>query len=148
MWLAVTFVARQRCLTPLLAVTAGLAVYRLGSPAMSHALVGRDRWDDCLVDYYYKKSSLAMTAPLWQRPPSVPLLLSTLARDVCALVATTASRAIIIFKARPDDCALVAKTPSRAHIIINARPGLLRSSGTDCLACQITLAWSVHTTAG
>ena len=104
--------------------------------------------NDCLVDYYYKKSSLAMTAPLWQRPPSVPLLLSTLARDVCALVATTASRAIIIFKARPDDCALVAKTPSRAHIIINARPGLLRSSGTDCLACQITLAWSVHTTAG
>jgi len=71
-----------------------------------------------------------------------------LARDVCALVAMTASRAIIIIKARPEDCALVAKTPSRAHIIINACPGLLRSSGTDCLACQIILAWSVHTTAG
>ena len=71
-----------------------------------------------------------------------------LARDVCALVATTASHAIIISKARPDDCALVAKTPSRAHIIINARPGLLRTSGTDCLACHIISAWSVHTTAG
>jgi hypothetical protein len=89
-----------------------------------------------------------MSAPSWQRPPRVLLLLSTLARDVCALVATTASRAVIIINARPDECALAAKTPSRAHIIINARPGLLRPSGTDCLACQIILAWSVHTTAG
>ena len=77
----------------------------------------------------------------------MPLLLSTLARDVYALVAMTALRAIIISKAHPDDCALVAKTTSRAHVIINACPGLLRPNGTDCLACQIILAWSVHTTA-
>ena len=34
-----------------------------------------------------------MTAPLWQRPLHVLLLSSTLARDYCALVAQTASRA-------------------------------------------------------
>ena len=107
----------------------------------------RPRGNDRLVRYYYYQGSLAMTAPLWQRPPRVTLLLSMLAHDVCALVATTASHAISIIKARPDECALVAKTPSRDHIIINARPGLLRPSGTDCLACQIILAWSVHTTA-
>jgi hypothetical protein len=50
----------------------------------------RPRGDDCLVCYYFYQSSLAMTAPLWQRPPRVTLLLSMLARDVCALVATTA----------------------------------------------------------
>ena len=67
----------------------------------------RPRGNDHLTCCYSYQSSLAMTATLWQRPPHVPLLLSTLARDVCALVATTASRAIIIIKARPDECALV-----------------------------------------
>ena len=71
------------------------------------------RGNNRLVCYYYYQSSLAMTAPLWQRPPRVTSLLSMLARNVCALVPTTASRAIII----------------------NACPGLLRPSGTDCLTC-------------
>ena len=82
-----------------------------------------------------------MSAPSWQRPPRVLLLLSTLARDVCALVATTASRAVIIINARPDECALAAKTPSRAHIIINARPGLLRPSGTAQTASHAKSSW-------
>ncbi len=51
---------------------------------------------------------------------------------------------LLLAKLARDDCALVAKTPSRAHIIINAHPGLLRTSGTDCLACHIISAWSVH----
>ena len=50
-------------------------------------------------DYY--QHSPAMSAPLWQRPPCVLLLLSRLACDDCALVAKTASRAIIIFNACP-----------------------------------------------
>jgi hypothetical protein len=74
----------------------------------------RPRGNDRVMCYYYYQSSLAMTAPLWQRPPHVPLLLSTLARDVCALVATTASRAVTI---------------------INARPRCLRPRGNDRLAC-------------
>jgi hypothetical protein len=71
---------------------------------------GNDRFACC---YYYQRSP-AMSAPSWQRPPRVLLLLSTLARDVCALVATTASRAVIIINARPDQCALVAQTASHA----------------------------------
>jgi hypothetical protein len=39
-----TFVARPRCLAPSLAETAGLAVYGICLPAMSSALIGRDRW--------------------------------------------------------------------------------------------------------
>jgi hypothetical protein len=90
----------------------------------------RPRGNDRLLCYYFYQSSLAMTAPLWQRPPHVTLLLSMPARDVCALVATTASRAIIISKAHPDDFSLWRRPP----IIIKACPGLLRTSGTDCLA--------------
>ena len=91
--------------------------------------------------YYFYQSSLAMTAPLWQRPPRVTLLLSMLARDVCALVATTASHVLSLAKLAPmtaplwqrpprvlilpstlarDYCALVAQTASHA---ISSRPG-------------------------
>ena len=79
--------------------------------------------NDRLVCYYYYQSLLAMTVPLWQRPPRVTSLLSMLARDVCALVATTASRAIII-NARPDDCALVAKTPLACPFYHQRSPGI------------------------
>ena len=67
-----------------------------------------------------------MTAPLWQRLPHVPLLLSMLARDVCALVVKTASRAISI-NARPNDCALVAKTPLACSFYHQRLPGITAS---------------------
>jgi len=83
----------------------------------------RPRGNVRLVCYYYYQFSLAMTAPLWQRPPRVTLLLSMLARDVCTLVATTASRAIII-NARPSDYALVANIPLACPFYHQRLPGI------------------------
>jgi hypothetical protein len=97
---------------PSFTVTIALLGYRCRPTPRSVLLVSAVSFARTTGDYY--QHSPAMSAPSWQRPRHVLLLLSKL---TC------------------DDCAFVAKTASRALTIINARPRCLRPRGNDRLAC-------------